>query len=57
MFETQILSRKLFQAKSVGRTVDQCTFQAKTVDCPVDQAFGLGVCTFVHVVGRPTKRP
>ena len=41
MFETQKLSRKLFQAKSI----DRCPFQAKTVDRPVDQAFGQGVCT------------
>ena len=52
MFETQKLSRKLFQAKSV----DRCQFQAKTVDRPVNRAFGQGACTFVHVVSRLTDQ-
>jgi len=57
MFETQKQSKKLFQAKSIDRTVDRCPSQAKMVDRPVDRAFGQGACKFVHVVGRPTDRP
>jgi len=53
MFETQKLSRKLFQAKSIDRTGDRYLWQAKTVDRPVDRAFGQGACMFVHVVGQP----
>ena len=57
MFETQKLFRKLFQAKSVDRTIDRCPFQAKTVDDPVDRAFGLGSCTFLDVLDdRPVDR-
>ena len=54
MFETQNISKKLFQARTDDRTVDRCPFQAKTVDRPVDRAFGQGACMLS--VNRPVDR-